>query len=125
MINSRGRNLQAAAMMRVHRAVADGSIVKPDRCDICGMTEDQINAGIAARRGNATRKYSVLHAHHHKGYKYDNALDVWWICTQCNAMLWGKHDGSLTLEDARQMYQRKIGASSVVLAGGRVWTRLE
>lgn len=109
-----------AALVRVHRAIDESRLSRAERCEICGRTEDEVNADIEQRRGHATRKNHVIIAHHWRGYGYINALDVWWICTSCNGMLWGHHDGSLTLEGAKTLYRKKQGAASVALAGGRV-----
>jgi hypothetical protein len=111
---------KGAARAHVHRAIDDSRLTRPERCEICGRNEIEINADIEHRRGQATRTKHVLIAHHWLGYGYINALDVWWICTSCNGMLWGYHDGSLTLDAARAMWRRKQGAASVALAGGRV-----
>lgn len=44
-------------------------------------------------------RFRKLIAHHWNGY--DNPSDVWWICYSCNSTLANRHDGSLTLEQAR------------------------
>lgn len=41
----------------------------------------------------------VLVGHHWRGY--DFPLEVWWVCRRCNVRLRGRHDGSLTLDQAR------------------------
>lgn len=107
MIAGDSKDPVGAAHRRVHRAVTAGLLVKLALCEVCGIDNGK-----------------ALHAHHHKGYQYAQALDVWWVCTQCNALLWGKHDGTLALEEARQMAERARGAGVVILAGGRVWQRL-
>jgi len=38
--------------------------------------------------------------HHWNGY--DNPNDLWRICYRCNTLLKGKHDGSLTIEQAKE-----------------------
>lgn len=118
MTSSDSKDHLGAAFMRVHRAIDSGRLSRPERCEICGKTEVEVNADIEARRGHAARKSHVIHAHHYMGHEY--ALDVWWICTSCNGMLWGYHDGSLTIEDARAMWRARQGAASIPLAGGRV-----
>jgi hypothetical protein len=112
--------IERSAWWRLRRAIDASRLLRPDRCEICGKTEDEINADIEARRGHASRRCHVIYAHHWRGYEYHNALDVWWICTSCNGMLWGYHDGTLTLDAARALWRRKQGAASVALAGGRV-----
>jgi hypothetical protein len=120
MLAGNSKDPQGAALRRMHCAVADGRLSRPEHCEICGKTEDEVNADIEVRRGHATRVRHVLIAHHWRGYGYVNALDVWWVCTMCNGMLWGYHDGSLTLEEARAMWRTKQGVATVALAGGRM-----
>lgn len=69
----------------LHRAVASGKLVKPDKCELC-------------KRGC---KHIRLSGHHYKGY--DHALDVWWICQRCNKLLSHRHDNSLTINQAREI----------------------
>lgn len=70
------------AHTQVHKAVRLGQLVPKERCELCDS-----RIGIVS--------------HHWRGYEGDAAIDVWWICTQCNASLRGCHDGRLTLEQAR------------------------
>lgn len=105
------------AMRRIQRAVARGACVRADRCEICGLSEDEIRAAIAVRRGKCRQTRHVLTAHHEKGYV--ESLSVWWVCPQCNTMLWGRHDGALTLDAARALWRQRQGATTIKLAGGR------
>lgn len=61
--------LARAAHFRVLRAVRSGRLVKPDRCEDCGV------AGVD------------LHAHHDD---YSRPLDVDWLCPPCHAVADGK-----------------------------------
>jgi hypothetical protein len=114
------KNPVGVAFVQVHRTIDDSRLARAERCEICGRTEAEVFADIEQRRGRASRRNHVIQANHWRGYEYRNALDIWWICTSCNGMLWGHHDGSLTLDAARAMWRRKQGAASIALAGGRV-----
>ena len=71
---------QALAMRRVNQAIRNGTFSRGDTCQICSDRCETV-------------------AHHYMGY--DKPFSVWWICRVCNANL-PIHDGSLTLNDARQ-----------------------
>jgi hypothetical protein len=79
------------------KAKRDGIIKPPDDglCQICGKKP----VSYSMKYGKDYN--SALVAHHYNGY--DNYLDIWWICRRCNYKLVGKHDGSLTIEDARRL----------------------
>ena len=79
------------AMKFVERTLKMDEIIRPDQCQIC------------ARKPGYHPQKSIV-AHHWNGY--DHPLDVWWICRSCNRFLAGKHDGSLTLEQAKQYVKR-------------------
>lgn len=83
----------------VSLAVKEGRLIRPDICELCGRS-----AKIATELSSIFRVgYGgyKLNGHHYNGY--DKPLDVWWICHKCNHSLCGRHDGSLTLEQARSM----------------------
>ena len=56
-----------SAHLLAQSAVRSGKIIKPDKCEECGMT-------------GGTGKW--LHAHHED---YSKPLSVEWICTKCHA----------------------------------------
>jgi len=64
---------------------------RPDHCELCLRQ--------ACRRGYPFGQ--ALEAHHWRGYEYP--LDVWWVCRSCNRKLSHRHDGSLTIEEAREV----------------------
>jgi hypothetical protein len=53
------------AQTGVTRAIAKGLLIRPKECELCGAT-------------------GLIHAHHHKGYEPENALDVQWLCPKCH-----------------------------------------
>ena len=79
-------------------AVLRGQLVPPDHCEVCGVTRGQWEA-----RGwiKALGRTFKVYGHHWKGYNYP--LDVWWVCPPCNWKLRNRHDGSLSIEEARKM----------------------
>lgn len=71
---------------KIYAAVRKGLIPGPtNHCPLCGKDYELSN----------------IVPHHWRGYDYP--LDVWWICCHCNLRLSHRHDGSLTLEEARQV----------------------
>lgn len=70
---------QAVEILNEH--VRRGTLLRPGTCDLCGNSNCEIVG------------------HHWRGY--DFPLDVWWICPRCSNLLKGKHDGSMTKEQAR------------------------
>lgn len=72
---------QTIATSRLNTAVRRGEVTPLDECQLCDKPG-----------------YTV--AHHWRGYDYPT--DVWWVCNPCNTLLSGKHDGSLTLAEARE-----------------------
>jgi hypothetical protein len=74
----------------VGQAKRRGELVFPDNCELCGISIKDI---------------SRMVWHHWRGHKYP--LDLWAICPGCNSFLISKHDGSMTLDEARQhVYNR-------------------
>jgi hypothetical protein len=55
------------ARRAVEYRVAQGHLVKPDRCSKCG------------------RSTKWLDAHHHNGYSEAHKLDIVWLCRWCHA----------------------------------------
>jgi hypothetical protein len=108
------------AVRRVERALAKGTLTRATACQLCDRTEPEIRSYIEQRRGACKQTRSVIQAHHHNGY--DNPLDVWWICTECNGMLWHRHDGSMALAEARDTAAKRHLKQPIQLAGGRVFT---
>ena len=73
-------------------AIRDGKLVPLDKCEICGK-----------QRWSKVYSFEnavVIHPHHYMGY--DFPFNVWWICRSCNRKLINKHDGSFTIEEARE-----------------------
>ncbi len=98
---SRYQKEQAAATARVNAAVHRGELTRPTICELCSVdvtqpSEDEFS-------------HPRIVAHHYRGY--DHPLDVWWICARCNRILKGKHDGSLTKDQARE-YIRNRGVEN-------------
>jgi hypothetical protein len=74
----------------VRNAILPGKLIKPDKCERCG---------ISSRPGSDGR--STLHGHHHD---YDRPLDVEWLCAKCH-----KEDtpyGSAILTEKQAAYIR-------------------
>lgn len=93
-----------AARQQVYYVVKRGELVKPTVCELCecDVTAPQ-DSWITQIFGGESHARIV--AHHWRGY--DHPLDVWWICASCNRKLVGKHDGSLTREQARELITGK------------------
>lgn len=105
----------ASATKAVSKAIKSGSITRRPDCELCGSHEEDWGASrlrdIAKHnkcltdRGIITPSPSGrisrwIVAHHWRGYEYP--LDIWWICRSCNRKLQHKHDGSLSIEEARR-----------------------
>jgi hypothetical protein len=60
-----------AARATVARALRDGRLVRPKRCQECHKPSPDSSNG-----------RSTIQAHHHKGY--DLPLDVQWLCVKCH-----------------------------------------
>lgn len=78
-------------MKFVERAIKNGSLNRPNQCEICGKI-------VVSNNG-----VHPIVAHHWKGY--DFPLEIWWACRSCNGIL-DIHDGSLAIETAK-VYVRK------------------
>ncbi len=85
---------RAIAGRRVNQALNNGILSKGDYCQICLESCETVG-------------------HHFKGY--DFPFDVWWVCRRCNANL-RPHDGSLTLDEARDLILNKYANKSMALA---------
>lgn len=77
------RSIVARGHQLLQRAVQKGEVVPESACETCG-------------------RIGKVGAHHWRGYEGDAAVDVWWICSSCNAKLRGCHDGRFALEQARE-----------------------
>ena len=86
------------ARAKVAQAIKEGVLVRPTTCELCGCTKEQWESRHWIRA--IGRRFQIM-AHHWNGY--DNPLDIWWICQKCNTLLPHKHDGSLTVEEARKI----------------------
>lgn len=77
------------AHMEVFKAVKEGQITRPDSCELCNIKGRTVG-------------------HHYNGW--DKPLDIWHICYTCNSALRGRHDGSLTKEQAKEFItQQELG----------------
>ena len=59
------------AHQAVHRAIASGVLVPPERCSKCG-------------RVPSSERRRAIEGHHHNGYAREHWLDVVWLCTRCH-----------------------------------------
>jgi len=80
-----------------HQSVR-GVLHRPNFCELCGCDMSERNR---LRQSFGLNFNAKLHGHHWRGYDYP--LEVWWVCPTCNHALAGKHDGSLSKEDAKQL----------------------
>lgn len=73
---------RAKAVSLVTKAIKEARLIKPDTCELCGSDK------------------GLIVGHHWNGY--DNPLDVWFICFNCNSKLRGPnfHDGSVSKDEA-------------------------
>lgn len=94
----------------VHVAVKRGELVRPTACQLCGA-----QPGSAVHRDDDI-PHPLIGAHHWRGYDYP--LDVWWLCTPCNAAFKGRHDGSVTFEQA---YEERSRYREMVNQPPRTW----
>ena len=83
------------AHSKVHKAIASGQLIRPSICELCDKDVTKETTQI----WHTGTRHKRLVAHHWRGYDYP--FDVWWICSSCNRRLIGRHDGSLTKEQAR------------------------
>ena len=78
--------------------------VKAESCELCGVTKQQLieqhNRSNYSQNDDYKPRQRFFVAHHWKGYEFHD--DVWWLCYSCNRKLFGKHDGSISKEDARR-----------------------
>jgi hypothetical protein len=95
--------LRGKAKDEVARAIKRGVLTRPSVCCLCGKsTERFIPADhfVAATLGILeVPETRLIVAHHWRGYEHP--LDVWWVCQSCNVKLGDRHDGSITVEEAR------------------------
>lgn len=93
---------QQFAHKEVNKAIRNGTITRPDTCEICGAMP-----GVSSLRTLSGRPASrtLVVGHHWRGYLYP--LDIWWLCASCNLMLGSRHDGSLTKEQAALFIARR------------------
>lgn len=102
--------LALKAHQLVHIAVRKGELEKPLYCELCGkpargMLAESVD--LETRKRTRIIRYYGIVGHHYLGYEGENALKVWFVCLSCNAHLTGRHDGSLTQEEARAFIQAK------------------
>ena len=85
--------MQKNAHRQVAKAIQENTLVRPHRCEVCGIEDSCDHVEIVA--------------HHWKGYDYP--LDIWWICKSCNWQLRGKafHIGGYSRAMAALMIQAK------------------
>lgn len=87
---------QNMAHQIVKQAIEDSQLIRPSACELCKFEPEN----------------DFIMAHHWQSY--DTPLVIWWICRSCNRILVGKHDGSLSLDEARDYVlsrKRKKGKS--------------
>jgi hypothetical protein len=68
---------RALAHQQVAAALAEGRLVRPDTCELCGACRDD-------------RPAWGLYAHHED---YSRPLDVIWLCGSCHQRVHGHHRG--------------------------------
>lgn len=85
--------MQKSAHRQVAKAIQENALVRPHRCEVCGLEDNCDHVEIVA--------------HHWRGYDYP--LDVWWICKSCNWQLRGRafHKGEYSRALAALMIQGK------------------
>lgn len=77
------------AHAKIRGLINCGKLIRPNECELCGY-----------KCLSSPRYWSYrIIAHHYLGYNHP--IDIWWICHRCNCSLRGRHDGSLTQEEAR------------------------
>ena len=74
------------AHMLVSRAVNRGDIVKPHVCELCGFVAEY-HVLESWRCGRDLKVVDKIVAHHHRGYKGGDAMNVWFVCRLCNKLL--------------------------------------
>lgn len=85
------------ARSKLQTAVRRGELVKPNVCELCEYDVTQPPETLIFGAVTSPR----IVGHHWRGY--DHPLEVWWICASCNRKLVGKHDGSVTKAQAREL----------------------
>jgi hypothetical protein len=89
------KNSAIEGQQQTNKAIDCGLLIRPNHCELCGRHAQDRLKPTTSKAGK-----SIIVAHHWNGY--DNPLDVWFICPSCNGKLKGRHDGSLTREEARK-----------------------
>lgn len=64
--------VKQAAYRAVRTALANGGLIRPDRCERCGKKP---------------RTHPGIVSHHQRGYEGDAALDVEWLCPRCHGLV--------------------------------------
>lgn len=80
------------ALSKVNTAIKRGVLVRPDTCEGCGAKPTPTTY----QREGRTIQRSSIEAHHWNGHH--NALDVLFLCRDCNTLLRGDkfHSGNLS-----------------------------
>ena len=76
----------------ITRAIKIGILIRKDHCEVCGLDRE-------------VEPHLRIVGHHWRGY--DFPLDVWWVCSQCNNSLHNRHDGGITIEEARKLVSQR------------------
>jgi hypothetical protein len=102
------KNARNAVMV----AIEKGLLIPPEACQLCGRRtwerrEEDVSGKFKKRFFFARNTVKGLVAHHWNGYSKENWLAVWFICRGCNRKLHDKHDGTLTIEEARIFVSRR------------------
>ena len=87
---------QVRAYQAVRMALADGTLVKPDKCELC-------------------RKVNHLHGHHWNGYS--NPLDVVWLCPTCHHSVHGRGQHKVELVSVLYILRNMQVQASAVMYG--------
>ena len=67
----------ASVRNAVRKALREGSLSRPVHCSQCGKHRSELQ--------QSNGRYSSIEGHHHRGYEYEHALDVVWLCKKCHA----------------------------------------
>lgn len=102
--------VSARAYSLLNRAVEAGQLARPDTCELCGSKTcyGRLSVDFMKRPVVMPGRYNLIVAHHYAGYEGANALKVWWVCQKCNSTLRGRHDGSLTKEQAIELVKQSV-----------------
>jgi hypothetical protein len=90
------------------KALRDGTLVRPDRCERCGKPPGiRYEHHLPWWRGiiPSVPKPAVLAGHHHHGYEKEHALDVVFLCAPCHGTAHAEMRGRAALEAEERRHQ--------------------